>query len=144
VLLLPRKDYRPLSRWPYVEGNRVVLERPSKLVQCRVSSCLSTEKLEMSGGSSAEPAALLYAFAALAPARACFPSSRLSFASRRVRLDQVSRERIPSKRLAQDAALPIVSHQLHQMDVRTGKAKVISHFIVHSSTTHSHPMQNPN
>lgn len=77
------------------------------------------------------------------PTRDCSPSICLSFDCRRVCLDQASREHTPSGRLAQDAPLPIISHRLHQMVVRTGKAKVISHFIVHSSTAYFHPMQNP-
>lgn len=45
----------------------------------------------------------------------------------------------PIQRLAQDAALPIISHQLHQMVAQTGKAKNTSHYIVHSSPTRSRP-----
>lgn len=55
-----------------------MLDRPSSC-PVQVSSCVSAEKLEMSGGSSAELAAC-YAFAALAPTHTFFHPvvSRLS------------------------------------------------------------------
>ncbi|KAL2292910.1 hypothetical protein FJTKL_07952 [Diaporthe vaccinii] len=140
LLLLPRKDYRPLWRWPHVEGNRRVLDRPSCPVQ--VSSCVSAEKLEMSGGSSAELAAC-FAFAALAPTRTFFPSSCLSFVCRGACLDEASSKHTPSERLAQDAAVTFISHRTPPEGCSNRKSKVISHFIVHSSTAHFRPVQNP-
>lgn len=74
------------------------------LVQCRFRRACRAEKLEMSGGSSAELAAC-FAFAALAPARTFFPSSCLSFVCRGACLDEASSKHTPSERLAQDAAL---------------------------------------
>lgn len=120
-----------------------MLDRPSS---CPVqdSLCVSTEKLEMSGESSAELAAC-NAFAALAPTLTFFPSSRLSLPCPWSSLDQASRKHTPSERLAQDAALPMKSHQLHQMVVRTGKAKK-KLFHTSSYTVQppiSNPMQNP-
>lgn len=80
-----------------------MLDRPSS---CPVQvSCVSTEKLEMSGRSSAELAAC-YAFAALAPTRDFSPSICLSFDCRGVCLDRASGKHTPSGRLAQDAPLP--------------------------------------
>lgn len=80
----------------------------SSFCPVQVSSCVSAEKLEMSGGSSAELAAC-YAFATLAPTRTFIPSSCLSFDCRGVCLSRVSRKHAPSERLAQDAPLPIIS-----------------------------------
>lgn len=57
---------------------------------------------------------------------------------------QVSRKRTPSRRLAQDAALPIISHQLHRwlLLLKTGKAKIFHTSSYTVQPPHSRPMQN--